>query len=263
MDSRHTVHRVYPSISALSNALAYGSDVKLAKKVGPIGRDRIIEGVEYDKVIIAAEAPAVPLIVPWADPDPNANMLSSLPGAGNSMFTSAKRQGNSVFDRVEYHPSRICIHRDPSMMPQNRSDWQMINVRHDVGQDMAELTVWLNQYYPDLPHQTDVFQTWNPFRTPGNVIKELHFMRCLHTRHTAALVKKIEGLQVLHLACICTCTASRGTQAHVFHPLRCDLCMYTCLHSHMHERRAKEACTMRGHILALGWACWSKLRSQV
>lgn len=172
-DSTCSLSRVFPSVSALANALAYGSAVRLGSKVGPIGADRVIDGQKFDRVVIATEARAVPKVL--------AGVLDS--------------SSTELFHNMCYSHSSIVIHKDPSLLPARRADWRLFNIRQDKDQDMCQLTVWMNLYYPEATFDGDVFQTWNPFHRPREVLKDAHFMRVVHTKATATQLQELAALQ--------------------------------------------------------------------
>lgn len=60
---------------------------------------------------------------------------------------------------------------------------------------MCQLTVWMNEYYPEynLPH--NIFQTWNAHTKPKGIIKEANFYRVVHTKETEPIQKEIELIQ--------------------------------------------------------------------
>ena len=67
------------------------------------------------------------------------------------------------------------LHTDKSFMPANKGDWLPLNVEQQPtggvedllsSPGMSQLTVWLNEYYPDVRFPDETFQTWNPLRRP-------------------------------------------------------------------------------------------------
>lgn len=105
---------------------------------------------------------------------------------------------------VRYQPSAIVLHTDTSFMPAKKSDWLPLNVEQQPtggvkdllsNADMSQLTVWLNEYYPDVKFPEATFQTWNPLRRPKNVTKQVNFMRVVHTANTPRILKQIRSLQ--------------------------------------------------------------------
>jgi predicted NAD/FAD-binding protein len=84
-------------------------------------------------------------------------------------------------------------------MPPLRSDWKAFNVCQQKDQPMCMLTAWLNEYYCDsTTFPVNVFETWNPHKTPENIINETHFLRVLHTADTPNILKEIDALQGMH-----------------------------------------------------------------
>ena len=172
---KNWTYRVAPSVRALENALAYGCEVRLESPVMGLGPGLVIDGVKYDRVIIATEACAVPRVM-------------------------NERICPSVFSRVRYQASRIVIHEDASLMPPKRADWKAFNVSHSGDSDMCMITCWINAYYPDHSFPRDVFQTWNPFHEPKaeKIIKSVDLRRVVHSRETPALVAEIRRAQGKH-----------------------------------------------------------------
>ena len=87
-------------------------------------------------------------------------------------------------------------------MPFSKNDWKAFNVCQSKGEDSCQLTAWLNEYYEPttINFPEDVFQTWNPHTTPKpeSVLKEVHFMRVVHTVDTPSMIKEVASLQGQH-----------------------------------------------------------------
>jgi predicted NAD/FAD-binding protein len=169
-----SIVRVSPSIDTLQLALAYGSDIVCNTRVAGIDGDtgnKVINGVSFDAVIVATEAMAVKHVL------------------------ANKQSKPLVFDRVQYQPSSIVLHTDTSAMPPDRKSWQALNVEIQPGSPMSQLTVWLNEYYPNVNFPEDTFETWNAFLPMKGVTKEVHFQRVVHSEHTPQLLKEIEAEQ--------------------------------------------------------------------
>jgi len=163
-----TICRIEPCSEALQTALLYGSRVRCNTSVAKIDKDLVVAGESFDAVVVATEATAVKHVV---------------------------RDASPVFDRIKYQPSRIVLHSDPALMPPRRCDWKALNVRRAKGQEMCELTVWLNVYYPKLLFPSEIFQTWNPHRQPASILQEVHFNRAVHSEASPAIQKEIAELQ--------------------------------------------------------------------
>lgn len=157
-DSTTTLFRVHPSVSAFAHALAYGSEVRLGKAVGPIGPDRVIDGVAYDRVVIATEARAVPKVAPSVLVNGATDLFNSIQYQPSSIVihqvqpaaAASRRVGVPRADRnacvsfahaasgADCHASRAdaasgnC--QDASLMPTRRSDWRLFNIQQDEGQ---------------------------------------------------------------------------------------------------------------------------------
>ena len=170
--SKCTMMRIHPSLQSLEFALSYGSKIKTGSRVKGVDKNLMVMGEKFDYVIIATEAAAIKHILA-----PKIAMRSS------------------VFDRIQYQPSTIYLHTDDKVMPTLRKNWMAFNVHQKSGEDCCQLTVWLNEYYPDANFPSDVFQTWNAFTEPCGVIKKCDFLRVVHTGETEGILQGIEDLQ--------------------------------------------------------------------
>ncbi len=165
--------RVKPSMAALELALSYGSRVCYNQRVSNVntGRRPVVAGVEYDAVVVATEASSVKHVLSPTFPHLDA------------------------FARVQYQKSTLVIHTDASFMPPRRTDWCLFNVLKRNAHDACQLTAWLNQFYPTHHFPVDLFETWNPFLPPQGLIKELHFLRVVHTAETPNILRDIDEVQ--------------------------------------------------------------------
>ena len=162
--------RIQPSIRALEHALLHGIPFQGDTKVSNLNKEKIIEGIEYDAVICATEASAVPYVVDNCA---------------------------EVFSQFHYHPSTIILHKDPSLMPKNKSDWRTWDVRMEPGREEPQLTFWLNRYYDQIDFDGDVFQTWAPHKLPEDhlLIKKFDLSRVIHTSFSKENVKAVKAEQ--------------------------------------------------------------------
>lgn len=163
--------RIDPSVKALENALLAGKCIKTGCKVAAFGETRSVDGKEFDAVVIASEANAVAKILP--------------------------RPWTSIFDEFQYHPSHIFVHRDPSLMPENRDDWRAVNVCDDVEGVACQISVWVNAYYGCEGLGGDIFETVNPRHRPKDelIVREVHLQRVVHTSKSAELQRAIAEMQ--------------------------------------------------------------------
>jgi len=164
--------RVKPSMQALEYALRYGINIKYNCRITNVTEDRLINGEQFDAIVLATESSAIPHIM----------SASICP---------------SVFSKVRYQPSSIYLHTDPSLLPPRREDWKAFNICQDSRHDMCMLTAWLNQYYCNSTFTRDVFQTWNPHTLPSEseILKVVHFKRVVHTADTPSIIAEIKDLQ--------------------------------------------------------------------
>jgi len=163
--------RIDPSVKALEDALLEGKTIRTGHRVQPFGDARAIDGVEFDAVVIATEASVVAKVLPrpWA----------------------------SIFEEFRYHPSLVYVHRDPSLMPDDRAQWRAVNVCDDAEGVACQITVWVNAFYGPVDLGGDIFETVNPTRRPEEalLIREVHLQRVVHTADSARLQARIGELQ--------------------------------------------------------------------
>lgn len=164
------VVRIQPSIKALEHALLYGIHFEGNTKIKNLDEKKIINGIEYDAIICATDANAVPYVV---------------------------RKCATVFGKFHYHPSTIYLHKDISLLPENRSNWRTWDVRMEPEQEEPQLTFWLNRYYGEIGFEGNVFQTWAPIKAPKNdcVIKKFEMSRVVHTSESKDMVKLVQDEQ--------------------------------------------------------------------
>lgn len=165
------VVRVVPSIKVLERALLYGvRELHLNTRVAAIDGTRVVNGTAYDAVIVATEAKAVPKVV---------------------------SNCSDVFAKIDYHPSTIYIHTDPSFMPPNKKDWKCWNVEMSSGRKEPQLTFHLNEFYPDARFEGNVFQTWAPAHAPKKetILARSDFERVVHSKDTRSYIDEIKRVQ--------------------------------------------------------------------
>eukprot|EP00928_Gymnodinium_smaydae_P036687 TRINITY_DN25607_c0_g4_i1.p1 TRINITY_DN25607_c0_g4~~TRINITY_DN25607_c0_g4_i1.p1 ORF type:complete len:919 (+),score=80.64 TRINITY_DN25607_c0_g4_i1:89-2845(+) len=170
--SAGNIVRLHPSNAVLQDALLVGKKIKVGHRVEPFGKDRIIDGVAYDVVILATEAPAAAKLVPDDWP--------------------------RVFEKVKYVAGNILVHKDSSLMPSDRADWRTFNVRSDAPDGACQLTVWLNSYWDRFDLKEDLFETWNAVHSPPSpdlVIKDIRLQRSSFTKDTFKVWEEIRQLQ--------------------------------------------------------------------
>lgn len=167
--------RVKPSMQALDFALRYGVKIVYNTRVTGVGADKVINGEQFDAVVLATEASAVQHVLSPAVCSP-------------------------VFSDVQYQASSIYLHTDVTLLPAQREDWKAFNICQDSTEDMCMLTAWLNQYYTNATFTRDVFQTWNPHVLPAEeeTLKVVHFQRVVHNSDTPRILKAVRSLQGKH-----------------------------------------------------------------
>eukprot|EP00931_Biecheleriopsis_adriatica_P117666 TRINITY_DN93167_c0_g1_i1.p1 TRINITY_DN93167_c0_g1~~TRINITY_DN93167_c0_g1_i1.p1 ORF type:complete len:978 (+),score=135.61 TRINITY_DN93167_c0_g1_i1:175-2934(+) len=163
--------RVFPSVRCLQETLLLGRSIRTDCPAPPFEKAKVIDGEEFDIVVVATEANAVSKVVP--------------------------RDWTRFFDDFQYHPSHVFVHRDTSLMPENRADWRALNVCDDTKGEACQITVWVNAYYDGIDLGGDVFETVNPRHLPKPelVIRECHLQRVVHTASSADLQARIAAIQ--------------------------------------------------------------------
>jgi len=164
--------RVYPSMMTLQDKLLEGKTVKVGTPISsPIGQDRVVEGVAYDVVVLATEAPAAAKLLPspWRE----------------------------VLQRVSYTPGTIHVHKDARLMPSDRSQWRTYNVNESGPGGACELTIWLNAFWDCEDVKEDLFETWNARQAPmpERLIKEVPLRRCVIDANIQEVWKQIQTMQ--------------------------------------------------------------------
>jgi len=163
--------RIDPSVKRLQDALLAGKTIHTGQPVPAFTEGRTLNGEAFDAVVIATEAAAVPklLLRDWA----------------------------SCFSRFKYHPSHVIVHRDTSLMPEDKETWRAVNVCDDPSGKACQITVWVNAYYEAADLGGDVFETVNPCHRPKEelIIKEVHMQRVVHNVDSAELQAEIEAIQ--------------------------------------------------------------------
>jgi predicted NAD/FAD-binding protein len=98
--------------------------------------------------------------------------------------------------RVDHTPVTVVVHRDPAVMPRQRSDWSPVNAGIWPGQDQAMATIWVNRVQPALRRADPVFQTVAPCvpLAPSLVLGEARFERPLVTLRSLGVAAALEAL---------------------------------------------------------------------
>lgn len=164
--------RVHPSMMALQDKLLEGKTIKLGSPVSsPVGPERNIEGVNYDVVILATEAPAAVRLLPapWRE----------------------------ILQQVRYTPGTIHVHKDCRLMPPDRAQWRTYNVNENGPGGSCELTIWLNSFWGRENLKDDFFETWNAREVPEPelLIKEVPLQRCVIDTNMHKVWERISALQ--------------------------------------------------------------------
>lgn len=150
---------------------AQGVDHDVLLTTTPPCSPRMVGGEEYDYVVIATEAFAVPKILPrnWTD----------------------------FFKQFKYFPSSVVVHRDEHLMPSDRSTWRPINVRLDNAAEAGMLSVWMNAYNPSVDYGGNVFQSWFVHKEPARhkTLIKADFSRVVHTVETPSLHARLRAVQ--------------------------------------------------------------------
>lgn len=150
---------------------AQGVDEDVLPTTTPPCSPRVIGGEEYDYVVIATEAFAVPKILP--------------------------RKWTAFFKQFKYFSSSVVVHRDERLMPIDRSAWRPINVRLDNAAEAGMLSVWMNAYNPNADYGGNVFQSWFVHEAPSRhkTLIKADFSRVVHTVETPSLHARLHAVQ--------------------------------------------------------------------
>ena len=132
---------------------------------------RDVGGELFDHIVIATEAFAVPKILP--------------------------RKWTGFFNQFKYYSSSVVVHRDESLMPNDRSAWRPINVRLDDAVEAGMLSVWMNAYNPSADYGGNVFQSWFVHKAPSTAktLIKADFSRVVHTVDTPSLHARLKSVQ--------------------------------------------------------------------
>lgn len=105
----------------------------------------------------------------------------------------AERQ---LLGQFEYVNSRVVVHKDPALMPQQSRDWSSVNFRADHQGKRPMATIWLNRVLPVDVQAENVFQSWNPLQEPRSIDAQAEFPRpLLNTRSSKAIASLQAAMQ--------------------------------------------------------------------
>ena len=203
--SSGNILRLYPSMRALQERLLQGKNLKVNSPVSPFHGSRCIDGVTYDVVIVATDAPAAGYL---------------LGGEWQEMLS-----------QIHHHTGRIVVHKDPDLMPCKREHWRTFNIREDGPNGTCQITVWLNKFWDRNDLEEDLFETWNPAQMPRSdlMIKDVELARATYTRSMHKLwpwiqgrqgkdgfyvagAYAVEGMSLLEQACVSAIMAANAVQ---------------------------------------------------
>lgn len=86
---------------------------------------------------------------------------------GLALLQSPTAEERALLGSFAYTPNRVVLHSDPALMPKRRRTWSAWNYvgRTDQGDQRLCVTYWMNRLQ-DLPLDTPLFVTLNPYREP-------------------------------------------------------------------------------------------------
>ncbi len=112
---------------------------------------------------------------------------------------AASAHQHDLLGAFSFSDNRAVLHRDPSVMPADRSLWASWNVV--AGQDVA-VTYWMNNLQP-LATDTDLFVTLNPSRPLAGTITTRDFRHPLLTPEAVAAQPRLHTIQGVGHAWFC------------------------------------------------------------
>lgn len=189
----HGTHDVTQRLSAAASEIRCNLNLKAVRRKA--GSVQITDGngysEDYDHVVIATQA-----------------------NHACKLLVDASAEEKSALGRFQYEKSRIVVHKDRRLAPENRKEWAPVNFLLSDDHDKPMASIWMNQIYPQLENETTVFETWNPFHEidSGKVLIDAEVERPVVSRDS---LQGIRELQKLHAqqdrrVWFCGSYASRG-----------------------------------------------------
>lgn len=142
-------------------------------------------------------------------------VLAAQPDASLRMLKSPTALHTQILGCFSTSNSCVTLHRDPIVMPADRSQWNSMNFFLSTDGKECQATLWQNSVQ-DLPaSEGQVFQTWNPLVKidPALIISTSWFDRPVLTPETVRQVKNIDQIQGVGRMWFC------GSYAHLGIPL--------------------------------------------
>ncbi|WP_275782461.1 NAD(P)/FAD-dependent oxidoreductase [Pararhizobium gei] len=119
-----------------------------------------------------------------------------------AVLTDASPQEKSVLASVPYHPNRVILHRDESLMPQRRkcwASWNYLRSAKPCGATGVAVTYWMNRLQ-GIPARMPLFVTLNPEREPhpSKVFAEFSYDHPMFDTASLAAQHRLQSLQGLN-----------------------------------------------------------------
>ncbi len=99
--------------------------------------------------------------------------------------------------QIKYQQSRLVVHGDRRLAPQQSSDWAPVNFVLSEQQDKPMASIWLNSIYPELETAAPLFETWNPFYDiePQGTLIDIQVDRPVVTPESLAAIQSLQAMQ--------------------------------------------------------------------
>lgn len=79
------------------------------------------------------------------------------------LLANASSEEKNALAKFKYEKSRILVHKDAKLAPENPREWAPVNFLLSDKHDKPMASIWMNHVYPQLGKETSIFETWNPF----------------------------------------------------------------------------------------------------
>eukprot|EP00164_Ancoracysta_twista_P008870 GFYU01012948.1.p1 GENE.GFYU01012948.1~~GFYU01012948.1.p1 ORF type:complete len:466 (+),score=114.24 GFYU01012948.1:184-1581(+) len=101
-----------------------------------------------------------------------------------------------ILSRYPYESAQALVHTDPGLMPDQKSEWAPANLFMSDHSDKPSITVWMNKAHPDMHLPDDIFESWNPHKTPeeDRVLATSYFDRPLLTLESVEATRRLEKI---------------------------------------------------------------------
>ncbi|OQS05389.1 NAD(P)-binding Rossmann-like domain protein [Thraustotheca clavata] len=130
----------------------------------------------------------------------------------NTALSFLKDLDSEIRDTIAAIPhdyTTTVVHKDSSVMPQNKNDWSFFNfimpsmiptseekLAKPARMD-AMMTLWPTRWTPEVTELRGVFQTWNPIVPidPSLILRQMGFIRPIFNKQSYAIIQAIRAKQ--------------------------------------------------------------------